>query len=100
MFNVNKDFYIAKSYQLARFYNQSHQYSKEKFILELIKYQYFFGSKSIFGCELLVNNRYNYKTVKSVLTDLGYSLVSFKVVCSLRFYFFHKYFSLVTIDLK
>lgn len=100
MFDASRDFYIAKSYQLSRFYNKNHEYSKEKFILELIKYQYFFGSKSIFECELLLNNRYDYKTVKSVLTDLGYSLISFRVECSLRFYLFHKYFSLVTIGIK
>lgn len=73
----NKNFNISRAFELKEIYKKSHHYAKERFIEELVSYQYFFGSDSIVGCKLFTNHNYQKRTVESVLNDLGYELVTF-----------------------
>jgi len=38
----NKNFNISRAFELKEIYKKSHHYAKERFIEELISYQYFF----------------------------------------------------------
>lgn len=74
---TNKDFDIVKAEQLCLRYIRARQIAKTQFISELIGYQHFFGENSIVNCKLGLSRRYQRRTVQSVLSDLGYKIVSF-----------------------
>lgn len=75
--STSKDFNIVKAEQLCLSYIKNRQAAKTEFISELISYQHFFGDVSIVNCKLILNRHYQKKTVESVLSDLGYKIVSF-----------------------
>ena len=75
---ANKDFNLVKAEQLCLYFIKVRQAAKTEFISELIKYQHFFGEKSIVNCKLMLSRRYLKRTAQSVLADLGhYKIVSF-----------------------
>lgn len=74
MFDVCKDFYTARAYQLLNQYENSQCYEKARFIQALIYSQTFFGSKSILDCELLLDRYYRPEIIIAVLSDLNYTL--------------------------
>lgn len=74
---TNKDFNLVKAEQLCSSYIKARQAAKTELIAELIGYQHFFGDTSIVDCKLGLSRRYQRRTVNSVLSDLGYKIVSF-----------------------
>lgn len=70
-----KRFDINKANELLKVYKKKRQFGKVSFLKELISYQNFFGDKSILDCDLLLSKNYQKRTVETVLSDLGYSLV-------------------------
>lgn len=75
--STSKDFNLVKAEQLCLEYIKARQAAKTEFISELISYQHFFGDMSIVNCKLRLDKCYKRKTIESVLSDLGYKLVSF-----------------------
>ena len=81
----NKKFDIEKAYSLLVDYVKNNKFAKASFIAELISYQNFFGNTSIVNCKLGLSKVFRHKTVKSVLADMDYKMISFysQTNCSL-----------------
>lgn len=73
----NKIFKTAEAILLCSVYKSNRQFAKQKFVNELIEYQYFFDTKSIIGAKLLLSCYYQKRTVEAVCKDLGYALIYF-----------------------
>lgn len=73
MFNKNKDFNILKFCQSI--------YTKRKeqaFLKTIVEYSIFFHPLSMFNRELLISKHYSKQIIESVVSELGYTLVSYK----------------------
>lgn len=68
-------FDIEKANELLKVYKEKRHRSKISFLNELISYQNFFGDKSILNCDLILQKNYQLKTIKAVLSDLGYMFI-------------------------
>lgn len=78
MTGKSKDFDFNTAYFLFHSYKQTGEKAKAQFIYQLIELQDTLSPKSIANTDILLNRHYNIQTVESVLSDLNYSLVSFK----------------------
>lgn len=73
-----KNFDIDEAQKLRLIYKKRRHYAKEKFLDDLISWQYFFGDKSsIVGVNISLTHCYSRKTVETALNDLNYKLTSF-----------------------
>lgn len=79
MANTNKDFNYEKACCLFYSYTKKRQKEKAKLIYELLDRYESFKPKSIIGCELMLSKFYEIKTIESVLSDLGYSLIKSEI---------------------
>ena len=66
---------INKAENLCLTYKKHRHYAKERFLGDLIDFQYFFGNESIVNVNILLTTHYTKKTVQSVLADLDYKLI-------------------------
>ena len=81
MFDVRQKFYMENAYRLLNQYNKTKCTEKKEFVEALINCQKLFGpSKSIVNSELLLDGHLRQSTVETVLSNLNYSLVKFKLV--------------------
>lgn len=73
-----KNFDVDKAAQLCIAYKKKRHYEKALLLAELISWQIFFGNTSIVGIQISLNRIYKKNTIKIVLSDLGYELMSYK----------------------
>lgn len=72
-----KDFNYLKAVCLFHSYNQKKEKSKANLVLELVRIRDQFGPKSICNESLLLSRDYKFEDVDAVLSDLGFSIISF-----------------------
>lgn len=96
MFDKNKDFNIFKFCQSI--------YTKRKeqeFLKTIVDYSIFFHPLSIFNRELLILKHYSKQTIESVISNLGYTLVSYKVIPNSGLYgLIHGSSCIIVLDIK
>lgn len=77
MTTSKKDFNYLKAWFLFNHYTMKEEKSKANLLFELVKMQDEFEPKSICNESLLLSRDYKFEDVNAVLSDLGFSIISF-----------------------
>lgn len=77
MATMKKDFNYLKALVLFNRYSMKEERAKANLLLELVKMQDEFEPKSICNESLLLSRDYKFEDVNAVLSDLGFSIISF-----------------------